>query len=74
MRVLSIILLAVVLLVGLVAGLPSEIIDVDTDAFEHEQKGVAGSAVHGEYEALDAHGNEYEVKYVADHLGFRLVP
>lgn len=62
-----------VLLVGLVAGRPNDIIDVDYDHFEHEQEGVAGTAVRGEYEAYDAHGNEYEVKYVADHLGYRLV-
>nr|P81589.1 RecName: Full=Cuticle protein CP575; Short=CPCP575 [Cancer pagurus] len=50
-----------------------DIIDVDNDLFEHEQDGVAGTSVHGEYEAYDAYGNEYEVKYIADHLGFRVL-
>ena len=69
----SVILLAVVLLLGLVAARPGDIIDVDNDLFEHEQDGVAGKSVHGEYEAYDAHGNKYEVKYIADHLGFRIL-
>ncbi|XP_063883627.1 uncharacterized protein LOC135112767 [Scylla paramamosain] len=71
MRILSVILLAVVLFLGVVAARPNEVLDFETDNVSHEQHGVPGQAVYGEYEAKDAHGNWYEVKYVADHHGFR---
>ncbi|KAK8383212.1 hypothetical protein O3P69_011608 [Scylla paramamosain] len=67
----SVILLAVVLFLGVVAARPNEVLDFETDNVSHEQHGVPGQAVYGEYEAKDAHGNWYEVKYVADHHGFR---
>ncbi|KAK8383034.1 hypothetical protein O3P69_011506 [Scylla paramamosain] len=67
----SVILLAVVLFLGVVTARPSEILDVDIPNLSHEQHGVPGKAVHGEYEALDAFGNWYEVKYIADEKGFR---
>lgn len=36
-------------------------------------QGVAGQAVEGEYTWLDANGEEYTIKYIADHLGFRVL-
>ena len=60
-------------LVGLSFGRPNEIIDLETDKLEHEQKGTPGTSVTGEYTAVDAQGNEYTVQYIADHLGFRVV-
>ena len=56
-----------------VAARPENIIDFETDDVEHEQEGTAGVAVKGEYTAVDAQGNEYTIKYIADHLGFRVV-
>ena len=70
----SVILLAVVLFLGMVAARPNEVLDFENDMTSHEQYGVPGTAVHGEYEAKDAQGNWYEVKYIADERGFRLVP
>ena len=67
----SVILLAVVLFLGMVAARPNEVFDIDNQYAEHEQYGVPGSSVHGEYETVDAHGNSVEIKYIADHLGFR---
>ncbi|KAK3858620.1 hypothetical protein Pcinc_035199 [Petrolisthes cinctipes] len=67
-------LFALVLLAAMVLARPGEIIDFDQDDhFEHEQDGIAGQAVRGEYSWVAADGTEYETKYVADHLGYRLV-
>ncbi|KAK8382969.1 hypothetical protein O3P69_011493 [Scylla paramamosain] len=71
MRVLSVILLAMVLFLGVVAARFNKVLDFENDNTEHEQYGVPGQAVHGEYEAHDAYGNSYEVKYVADEFGYR---
>ncbi|XP_064104239.1 larval cuticle protein 16/17-like [Macrobrachium nipponense] len=61
-------------LVALVAARPSnDIIDFETDHMEHEQEGQPGRAVEGEYSWVAPDGNEYVVKYVADHLGYRVV-
>ncbi|XP_045114144.1 uncharacterized protein LOC123506268 [Portunus trituberculatus] len=73
MKVLSVILLAVVLFLGMVAARPNDILNVDIPNLSHEQEGIPGQAVHGEYEALDAFGNWYKVEYVADEKGFRIV-
>lgn len=62
-----------VLLAGLVAARPGDILDVEFGDFEHDQSGTPGRAVHGEWEGVDAYGNEYEVKYVADAGGFRIL-
>merc|ERR1712142_999440 len=74
MKTLCLILLG---LFALAAARPSDIIDfeVDTDNLEHEheQEGVAGQAVEGEYSWTGPNGEEYVVKYIADHLGFRIV-
>ncbi|XP_037773926.1 cuticle protein CP575-like [Penaeus monodon] len=40
---------------------------------EHEQEGVPGTAVEGEYSWVAPDGNEYHVKYVADRFGYRVV-
>ncbi|KAK4287636.1 hypothetical protein Pmani_039294 [Petrolisthes manimaculis] len=68
-------LFALVLLAAVVLAHPGyDIIDFDQDDhFEHEQEGTAGRAVKGEYSWVAADGTEYETKYVADHLGYRLV-
>merc|ERR1712055_643664 len=74
MKTLCLVLLG---LVVLAAARPSDIIDfeVDTDNLEHEheQEGVAGKAVEGEYSWTGPNGEEYVVKYIADHLGFRIL-
>ncbi|XP_068214473.1 cuticle protein CP575-like [Palaemon carinicauda] len=70
MKVLFIIALG---LFALAAAYPSDIIDFETDHMEHEQEGQAGRAVEGEYSWVAPDGNEYVVKYVADHLGYRVV-
>ena len=36
-------------------------------------QGAAGQAVEGEYKFVAPDGEEYSVKYVADHLGFRIL-
>ena len=55
-------------------GRPSrDIIDIETDDLEHEQEGIAGRAVEGEYSWVAPNGEEIKIKYVADHLGFRVV-
>nr|XP_045597228.1 cuticle protein CP575-like [Procambarus clarkii] len=68
--------LLVVVVLGLVvlaAARPSDIIDIEEDHLEHEQEGVPGTAVEGEYSWVAPDGNEYKVKYIADHLGYRVL-
>nr|XP_045597227.1 prothymosin alpha-A-like [Procambarus clarkii] len=60
-------------LVVLAAARPSDIINIEEDHLEHEQEGVPGTAVEGEYSWVAPDGNEYKVKYVADHLGYRVL-
>ncbi|XP_064104246.1 larval cuticle protein 16/17-like [Macrobrachium nipponense] len=61
-------------MVALVAARPSDdVIDFETDHMEHEQEGQPGRAVEGEYSWVAPDGNEYVVKYVADHLGYRVL-
>ncbi|ROT64396.1 calcification-associated peptide-2 [Penaeus vannamei] len=60
-------------LVALAAARPSDIIDFEEDHMEHEQEGIPGTAVEGEYSWVAPDGNEYHVKYVADHNGYRIV-
>ena len=61
-------------MVGVAIGRPSnDIIDFETDLMEHEQEGVAGKAVEGEYSWIAPNGEEIVVKYIADHLGFRVL-
>ncbi|KAG7170530.1 Cuticle protein [Homarus americanus] len=59
--------------VAMAAARPSDIIDIEEDHMEHEQEGVPGTAVEGEYSWVAPDGNEYKIKYVADHLGYRVV-
>merc|ERR1712180_126056 len=40
---------------------------------EHEQEVTAGTAVEGEYSWTAPNGEELVVKYIADHLGYRIV-
>ncbi|XP_042872949.1 cuticle protein CP575-like [Penaeus japonicus] len=70
MKVLLITLLG---LVAVASAMPSDIIDFEQDHMEHEQEGVAGTAVEGEYSWVAPDGNEYHVKYVADRFGYRIV-
>ncbi|XP_069984537.1 cuticle protein CP575-like [Penaeus vannamei] len=70
MKVLLIVALA---LVALTAARPSDVIDIEQDHMEHEQEGVPGTAVEGEYSWVAPDGNEYVVKYVADRNGYRVV-
>merc|ERR1712142_1179614 len=64
-------------LFALAASRPSDIIDFEVDTenqeHEHEQEGVAGTAVEGEYSWTGPSGEEFVVKYIVDHLGFRIV-
>ncbi|XP_066957285.1 larval cuticle protein 9-like [Macrobrachium rosenbergii] len=61
-------------MMALVAARPSDdVIDFETDLMEHEQEGQPGRAVEGEYSWVAPDGNEYVVKYVADHLGYRVL-
>ncbi|XP_027230137.2 cuticle protein CP575-like [Penaeus vannamei] len=69
----KVLLLALLGLVALAAARPSDIIDFEEDNMEHEQEGVPGTAVEGEYSWVAPDGNEYHVKYVADHNGYRIV-
>nr|XP_027230117.1 uncharacterized protein LOC113821793 [Penaeus vannamei] len=66
MKVLLIVALA---LVALTAARPSDVIDIEQDHMEHEQEGVPGTAVEGEYSWVAPDGNEYVIKYVADTTG-----
>merc|ERR1711874_920881 len=56
---------------------PSDIIDFEVSAEnqeqEHEQEGVPGTAVEGEYSWIAPNGEEFVVRYIADHLGYRVV-
>nr|XP_027230128.1 larval cuticle protein 16/17-like [Penaeus vannamei] len=70
MRTLVIITLG---LVALAAARPSDIIDFEEDHMEHEQEGIPGTAVEGEYSWVAPDGNEYVIKYVADRFGYRVV-
>merc|ERR1712168_712951 len=56
---------------GALARPKDDIIDIELDQMEHEQEGVAGTAVEGEYSWIAPNGEEVKVKYVADHLGYR---
>merc|ERR1712168_1190888 len=58
---------------GALARPKDDIIDIELDQMEHEQEGVAGTAVEGEYSWIAPNGEEVKVKYVADHLGYRAV-
>merc|ERR1711942_2297 len=64
-------------LFALAAALPSDIlnyeVDADNQSHEHEQEGVAGMAVEGEYSWTAPNGGKLVVKYIADHLGYRIV-
>ncbi|XP_068214469.1 uncharacterized protein [Palaemon carinicauda] len=60
-------------LVALAAARPSDIVDFELDNHEQEQEGQPGRAVEGEYSWVAPDGNEYYVKYVADHNGYRIV-
>merc|ERR1712189_170062 len=64
-------------LIALAAALPSDIVNYEVDSgnqeHEHEQEGTAGTAVEGEYSWTGPNGEEYIVKYIADHLGLRIV-
>ncbi|XP_066957200.1 cuticle protein CP575-like [Macrobrachium rosenbergii] len=61
-------------LLALAAAYPSEdIVDFELDNQEQEQEGQAGKAVEGEYSWVAPDGQEYYVKYVADHNGYRVV-
>merc|ERR1712128_321660 len=59
------------------AARPSDIIDFEVEEdnleHEHEQEGIAGRAVEGEYSWTAPNGEEFVVKYIADHLGYRVV-
>ncbi|XP_076028437.1 uncharacterized protein LOC143017532 [Oratosquilla oratoria] len=61
------------ILFGVALVRPSDIIDFELDHMEHEQEGQAGRAVEGEYSWVAPDGEEYMVKYKADHLGYRVV-
>merc|ERR1712029_927057 len=64
-------------LFALAAARPSDILNYEVDAenqsHEHEQEGTAGRAVEGEYSWTAPNGEEFVVKYIADHLGYRIV-
>merc|ERR1712212_555438 len=66
-----------VMLFGMVAAAlarpAQEIIDYENGDHEHEQEGVPGTSVTGEYTWTNAAGETYDIKYIADHLGYRVV-
>merc|ERR1711962_558149 len=74
MKLLVLVLLG---LFALSAARPSDIINfsVEEDNVEQEdeQEGTAGSAVEGEYSWTAPNGEEFVVKYIADHMGYRIV-
>merc|ERR1711915_792585 len=74
MKLLVLVLLG---LFALSAARPSDIINFsveeDNAEQEHEQEGTAGSAVEGEYSWTAPNGEEFVVKYIADHMGYRIV-
>ncbi|XP_042219390.1 cuticle protein CP575-like [Homarus americanus] len=66
-------MMVVLVVVAMAAALHSDIIDIDEADMEHEQEGVPGTVVKGEYSWVAPDGSEHEIKYVADHLGYRVV-
>ncbi|XP_053650586.1 cuticle protein CP575 [Cherax quadricarinatus] len=60
-------------MLALAAALPTDIIDIDEDHLEHEQDGIPGRAVAGEYSWVAPNGEEYKIEYIADHLGYRVL-
>merc|ERR1711942_652245 len=74
MKLLVLVLLG---LFALSAARPSDIfefeVDADNQEQEHEQEGTPGRAVEGEYSWTAPNGEEFVVKYIADHLGYRIV-
>merc|ERR1712180_288385 len=74
MKLLVLVLLG---LFALSAARPSDIINFsveeDNAEQEHEQEGTPGSAVEGEYSWTAPNGEEFVVKYIADHMGYRIV-
>jgi len=59
--------------VAFVLARPSDdIVDFETDKMEVEQEGIPGKAVKGSYSFVAPNGEEFEVKYTADHRGFRV--
>ncbi|XP_071534849.1 uncharacterized protein [Panulirus ornatus] len=70
MKVLLIIALG---LVALAAARPEDIFDFEGDDAEHEQEGVAGHSVTGEYKWESPEGIEFVVKYIADDKGYRVL-
>jgi len=54
-------------------AMPADIVNFETDNMEVEQEGTPGKAVEGEYSWVAPNGEEYSVKYIADHLGYRVV-
>jgi len=49
-----------------------DVVDIDTENMSVEQEGIPGKAVEGSYSWVAPNGEEYEVKYTADHRGFRV--
>ncbi|XP_050702004.1 uncharacterized protein LOC126988173 [Eriocheir sinensis] len=60
-------------LVAMAAARPDKIFEFEGDDAEHEQEGVAGKAVTGEYKWESPEGLEFFVKYIADDKGYRVV-
>ncbi|XP_050702313.1 uncharacterized protein LOC126988295 [Eriocheir sinensis] len=60
-------------LVVTAAARPDTIFDFEDDDAEHEQKGVAGKAVTGEYKWESPEGLDFKVKYIADDRGYRVI-
>ncbi|XP_068214644.1 cuticle protein CP575-like [Palaemon carinicauda] len=69
----KVLVLIALCLVALAAARPSDIVDFELDDHEQEQDGQPGRAVQGEYSWTAPDGNEYYVKYIADHNGYRIV-
>ncbi|KAK8720879.1 hypothetical protein OTU49_013035, partial [Cherax quadricarinatus] len=59
--------------VAIAAAYPADIINIELDHMDHEQEGVPGRAVKGEYSWVAPNGEEYRVEYIADHLGYRVL-
>ncbi|XP_068214646.1 cuticle protein CP575-like [Palaemon carinicauda] len=69
----KVLVLIALCLVALAAARPSDIVDFELDDHEQEQEGQPGRAVQGEYSWTAPDGNEYYIKYIADHNGYRIV-
>merc|ERR1711962_474970 len=73
MKTLCLVLLGLFALAAARPDILNYSIEEGDNEHEHEQEGTAGVAVEGEYSWTAPNGEELVVKYIADHLGYRVV-